>query len=255
MSVKAKSQVVCPDCRYRQKGEKKVCAKCKRSLKGVDRSYWVFVDHLGKKKAKKVGTRDAALEVAKKLEARLTLGDVGFLDDAPKTPTFQECAEQWYETYVKPNLSASTHKAYRRVLKKHAYPHMGTLRLDQIKRKHIRDLIAEKKGAGLSRDTVAQITSVCSAIFSHAIEDGLVEVSPVSNMGKFNRRPPEVETPVRPFPEEELDTFLGKLQEHWSFYHPLFFTLAKTGIRIGEAMALDWPNVDFQDRSLLVERS
>jgi integrase len=46
-----------------------------------------------------------------------------------------------------------------------------------------------------------------------------------------------------------------QIQQHWAFYYPLFFTLGKTGIRIGEAMGLDWSHVDFQDRSLLVERS
>ena len=37
--------------------------------------WWIFIDHEGKRKSKKVGSEDAAMEVAKKIETRLVLGD------------------------------------------------------------------------------------------------------------------------------------------------------------------------------------
>ena len=39
--------------------------------------WWVYVDHKKKRKAKKIGTKDAAKKVAEQIEARLTLGDLG----------------------------------------------------------------------------------------------------------------------------------------------------------------------------------
>jgi len=62
-------------------------------------------------------------------------------------------------------------------------------------------------------------------------------------------------TVTNPFTEEELNTFCVTVEQRWAFYYPLFFTLSKTGIRVGEAMALDWSHVDFQDRTLLIEGS
>ena len=38
-------------------------------------------------------------------------------------------------------------------------------------------------------------------------------------------------------------------------YYPLFLTLARTGCRPGEALALRWMDVNFQTREILIERA
>jgi hypothetical protein len=49
-----------------------------------DGKWYVFINHQGKRKAKCVGdSKRAAEEVKRKLEAKLTLGEVGMLDAAP----------------------------------------------------------------------------------------------------------------------------------------------------------------------------
>ncbi|SPD73829.1 hypothetical protein PITCH_A200001 [uncultured Desulfobacterium sp.] len=37
--------------------------------------WWLFIDHQGKRKSKKVGDKKTALEAARKIEAKLVLGD------------------------------------------------------------------------------------------------------------------------------------------------------------------------------------
>ena len=50
-----------------------------------DGKWYVFINHQGKRKAKCVGdSKKAALEVKRKLEAKLTLGEFDLLDDKPK---------------------------------------------------------------------------------------------------------------------------------------------------------------------------
>jgi integrase len=49
-------------------------------------AWWVFVDHEGRRKAKKVGTREAAERVKRELEARLVLGDLGVFRQPDKVP-------------------------------------------------------------------------------------------------------------------------------------------------------------------------
>ena len=55
--------------------------------------YWIFIDHQGKRKSKKVG-RDKRLaqEAAKKIEAKLVLGQMGLCKDL-EIPTFSQFAE------------------------------------------------------------------------------------------------------------------------------------------------------------------
>ncbi len=49
--------------------------------------WWLFIDHQGNRKAKKIGKdKKLALEAAKKIEAKLALGDLGVMADKPKPP-------------------------------------------------------------------------------------------------------------------------------------------------------------------------
>jgi hypothetical protein len=62
--------------------------------------WWIYVDHNNKRKAKKIGTKDAAQKVAKQIEARLTLGDLGILkpEQAEKPePRFADYQKTWLE--------------------------------------------------------------------------------------------------------------------------------------------------------------
>ena len=54
-------------------------------------TWWVFIYHQGKRKAKKIGKdEDLAREVAKRIEAKLVLGDLGFVNERPFCPIFKE---------------------------------------------------------------------------------------------------------------------------------------------------------------------
>ena len=61
----------------------------------------MFINPHGQRKAKCVGDRmRAAEEVKYKLEAKLTLGDVGLLDAAPQAVLFGDYVEPWLPHYV-----------------------------------------------------------------------------------------------------------------------------------------------------------
>jgi len=55
-------------------------------------NWWVFIDYQGKRKAKKIGSEEAAHEVAKKVEAKLTLGEFNIEKHKPPCPIFKEYA-------------------------------------------------------------------------------------------------------------------------------------------------------------------
>ncbi|MFH0789956.1 MAG: hypothetical protein V2B13_20390, partial [Pseudomonadota bacterium] len=75
--------------------------------------WWIFIDHHGKRKAKKIGTDEAlAREVAKRIEAKLALGEMDLDEEKKKTPTFKEYAEVWLSTYIKPLGRPSTYDRY-----------------------------------------------------------------------------------------------------------------------------------------------
>jgi integrase len=253
MSVKARGQVVCPDCRYRQKGERKLCGKCGRSLKGVTRDWWVFIDHAGRKKAKKVGARDAALEVAKKLEARLTLGDLRVIEDSPTMPTVEEYAKQWL-SYVRSVRRETTAERYEETLRRHVLPVFKARTLDRIKRAEIRDFLVDQLGKGYAKTTVKLVRDIFSGLFAHAVEEELIAINPVS--GSTKRISLEKDTDnVDVLTTEESALLLETCEASYSDFHPFFLCGLRTGMRLGEILAVKWSDIDWNSHFIVVQRS
>jgi integrase len=75
--------------------------------------WWIFIDHQGKRKAKRVGKdRKLALEVAKKIEVKMFLAAEETTPSQDECPTFKKYAAMWLSTYATYSLKSSTRKAY-----------------------------------------------------------------------------------------------------------------------------------------------
>src|SRR5438128_5524626 len=121
-----------------------------REWKGA---WWLFVDHRGKRRAKRIGIgkdgKKRAKEHAKTIEARLTLGDLGILAQDSAVPTFATLAEEWLVKY--PALHAiadSTLENHRSFTKHHLVPFFGRMRVTTITAETIEDFIEAKRASG-----------------------------------------------------------------------------------------------------------
>ncbi len=223
--------------------------------------WYVFVSFHGQRKAKCIGTsRQAAEEVKRKLEARLALGDFGFLEER-KEPTFAEYAERWLRQHAEIQCKPSTVGSYRYILRVHLLPHFGRLKLVQITREQIKefvsDRVAEQK---YSRNTLRLMLSTMRTIFSHAVEDKLVDRTPAAGLGRFAK----IEKPARQataLTREESERLLEAAREFCADYYPLFLAALRAGLRRGELVALKWGDIQFGEseddptRYILVRRN
>ena len=87
-------------------------------------SWYVFVNHDGQRKAKCVGSRTAAEEVKRQLEARLALGDLGFMAERPKH-SFETFSRAWLAHHAKLQLKPSTYRSYEQILRVHICRALG----------------------------------------------------------------------------------------------------------------------------------
>jgi hypothetical protein len=127
----------------------------------------------GKRKAKKVGTREAAEQVRKELEARLVLGNVAILSQT-NAPTLAQFSQQWLQLYAEVECKRSTAVSYGKLLRLYLYPRFGDRRLTEIRRddvkKYLALLVAEGK---LSRNTLRLIVCTLRVIFTPRWRMGL----------------------------------------------------------------------------------
>jgi integrase len=218
--------------------------------------WWIFIDHKGKRKAKKVGSAEAALKAAKLIEAKLTLGDVGVADrEKPKAPTLKEYAELWLESYVKRLRRETTFERYSGILRQHVYPVFGKLSIDEITRKDVRDLLLRLYNKGLSRGTVCLTRDVLSGPFAHAIDDEIIENNPVLGVVKRLQLTRNKTSEIEPLTRAEVQLFLETCREYRSDYYPLFLTAFRSGLRLGELLALQWGDLDWNSKFIRVNKS
>jgi integrase len=218
--------------------------------------WWVFIDHNGKRKAKKIGRdKRAAQEVAKRLEAKLTLGDVGLFDaNAPKPLTFKEYAETWENVTLPATCKNSTMKDYKSIMRIHILPFFGKMEVNEISRMMVKKFLMEKIKDGLAPSTVSHMKSCIAGTLSIAVDEEVISANPALTLGKiFHKK--NVQKDIDPLTTEELAALLSTYQEHFPEHYPLALTLARTGMRFGEGLALKWKDIDFERRLIEVRRT
>ena len=91
--------------------------------------------------------------MAKKIEARLVLGEYEFDKNNERSPLFKEYAEQWLA--LSHDFKLVTGDEYRRKLELHAFPEIGNLPICEINKKRLQKLFDGLAIKGLSNSTIA----------------------------------------------------------------------------------------------------
>ncbi len=224
-----------------------------------DGKWYVFINHQGKRKAKCVGdSKKAAEEVKRKLEAKLTLGEFSLDEDEAQSsvPIFNEYAETWLATYATHNCKESTYERYAGVVRKHLLPAFGSTPITEITRDDVKKLIYQKREtANLAPASIKQILAPLREMLNHAAEDGLVTSNPASRVGRFAQKPKQVGEQINPLTRDELTLFFNTMHVRAAEHYPFFLCLARTGMRLGEALALEWGDIDWHGRFIEVRRN
>lgn len=215
--------------------------------------WWIFIDHKGKRKAKKIGRdKKLAFEIAKKVEAKLVLGDFRIEDNAP---LFKEYAERWICEYVKAFLRESTCERYQDALRRYVYPEIGNRPIDEIRRGEVRNLLLRIHNKGISKSMIRIIHATISGPMSYALDEELIPANPLIGITKRFQLKVKEHDSVGPLNRQEVILFLDKCREIFPEYYPFFLCAFRTGMRLGELLGLRWGDIDWNGRFVEVRRS
>ncbi|MEE4354171.1 MAG: site-specific integrase [Desulfatiglans sp.] len=226
----------------------------RQKVKGRGKPWTVFICHQGKRKSIQVGDKVTADRVARSAREKLAAGQIN-LEKRKVPPTFEEYSQLWLDGYIKTMRRGSTYESYAQKLKGHVLPVLGSKRLDQISRGDVRDLLISKFQDGFSKSTVGLIRDVISGIFNYAVDEEIVSVNPASGITKRLNLRREKKEAVDPFNAEELSLFLQACLESEPEYYPFFLMAARTGMRLGELLAVRWGDIDFNSNFVWVRQS
>jgi integrase len=189
---------------------------------------------------------DLASEVAEKIKAKLVLGELDIEKTEEPSPLFRDYCELWLEGYIKQTKRRTTYQRYSSLFKKYICPQIGKMPIDKITRGNVRDALLDIHQKGLSKSTISAARNMISGTFEHAIDEELVKDNPSKGiLGKLGLDEKRYREPVQPLTSGEVSLFLATCKKHRKEWYPFFICAFRTGIRLGELLALHWGDIDW----------
>lgn len=221
----------------------------------------VFIDRqTGKQKEKSKGgfrtKKEAQLAAA---EEETKINYFGFAENGNER--VDHFFADWLEVYKKPNVKPITYSVQERNVRLNILPRWGNYRLKDLTRNEYQKWINELRGH-YSEGTVRRIHSIFSTAMNDAVHEfQILRENPIQKI----KIPKQVDksNKVAYFTREQMERFLECVKtpvknakyQHSIQYHSLFTLLSRTGLRIGEALALTWDDIDLDTKSLTVNKT
>lgn len=165
------------------------------------------------------------------------------------------------------DLAATTMAGYRKMMRLHVVPTLGTLTLPKVSPTRLAQLYrsleasgrkdAKHLGDGLSAASVLKVHVLIGAMLDAAVADGLL----IRNAARHpDARPPTPKTvraerpEIHPWDAKEVRAFLS-WAEQFDDRYVAWFTSVRTGVRRGELLGLQWRDIDHHKGVISVRRS
>lgn len=170
--------------------------------------------------------------------------------DGFQDPTFEELASLWLENY-KTTVKPSTFENVRSKVEKMTEEHFKELKLKKITVAYCQRVVIE-----LSKSYVLynHYLSVINRIFKYAVLMDILNSNPFDKVIKPKSR--QTQRKGNFLTKEELKEFLKLAQTATlSYFFPLVHLMSYTGLRQGEALALKWSDIDFENKKITVNKT
>ena len=129
---------------------------------------------------------------------------------------------------------------------------------DEINRGKLKDFFAAKILKGYAKSSVIHMKAVISNILNNAVDNEIIPTNVSLGIKipqkKKNGDEEEGNEMIDTLTPEETNLVLETVNEHFPKEYPLCLLLLRTGMRIGEALALRWGDIDFNGRFIHVQR-
>lgn len=172
----------------------------------------------------------------------------------PSTISYSDYLDYWMENYCQVNLKYNTIQAYKNIIKNHIKPRIGMYRLSQITASTINELMtAIYVEKSFSKSFLKNILKVLKGSFGYATNVvEFINKNPALNVGLPSRDIPDSD-PVHIFSKKEINMILERFKNNHCIYYAML-TAYYTGLRVSEVFGLTWDNIDFENKTLTVEK-
>ena len=197
----------------------------------------------------KTQAKEAGKEAMKQYENR------GYVPDNNKS--FSDFLDTWIASLYATDIKPSTIKSYEKIIKNKIKPKLGNRYLTNITNQDIQELITELFDSGTSPNSLVNIRGILTKSFRYAVIQRMLAINPIVEVIiPKNRKPLQAPTRTNPhvyITQATMDIILARFPEGTSSHLPLMLGYY-AGLRLGEAFALTWEDIDFEKKELAINK-
>jgi len=159
--------------------------------------------------------------------------------------TLKQFVESHWETYQSNRgIRPSTRGSQAATLKNHILPVLGSVEISDISSTHISEFFRGLTDKHLSPKSVLNVYQLLHVMFEVAAAHDLVENNPVR---RKLHRPQHRHKKMPIWSAGNVQNILQEVPARWKV---LFWCIALTGVRVGELLALQWKDIDWDAKTI-----
>ena len=229
-------------------------------------SVYLGVDKLTGKKARTTVTANTKKGVKiKAREAVNAFAANGYsVKEKPTITTYRELVALWWESY-KNTIKPNSQQSMEGIVRLHILPAFGDYKLDKLTTPIIQQQVnkwADKanKGEKGAYANYSFLNNINRRILQYGVTMQAIKHNPARDV-IIPRKQQNKEHKVKFFSNQELKQFLDYLEDldqssYENFFdYVLYKTLLASGCRIGEALALEWSDIDLKKGIISISKT
>lgn len=181
----------------------------------------------------------------------------GLPQEVDRSITLAKYTELWLQTIAPGKLAKSTLARDRQDIHRFL-PVLGHYKLTELRPEHFRQLYADlrkvknqKTGKPLSECTVEGVHACLCGILSDAMEGGFLDHNPAWRTYRYTGKKKEKVIAD----EATTQRLIAALEEESLKYETYFKLIIATGMRRGECCGLQWGDINWDERSIHIQRN
>lgn len=157
--------------------------------------------------------------------------------------------DTWLMDYKKSSIRVGTYISYEQAIRTRIKPALGMWALKEIRNDMVQKFINQLMEKGLSASTIENTYRVLKMALDQAVDNELISRNPANKV----IIPRRIRKEARVLTVEEQEEFIKIAREYSN--GEAFILILATGLRIGEALALTWDDIDFENKMLMVNKT
>lgn len=170
--------------------------------------------------------------------------------------TLRQYAERVFMPTVETRSTETTRASYQGNLDNWILPALGDVKLPEITSAQLTALLVGMQKQKKSHSTVIKIYTILNSLFKMAYLGDMIDRNPMDKVQRPKHRKDETKSPeAEAYTSSEVQAILSALDGEPLKWRCFAHLLIDTGVRRGEACALQWKDVDLKTGTALVHQN